>query len=85
MRLIGFLLAGCIVLAILKVAIQIVVTATLALLLWFGITRPRETCIFLLVLIATGLIAQFPAAGLLTFGCLALVGHRGSDTDHIGQ
>ena len=74
MRLIGYLLVACVALAALKVAVHVVAVTFLALLLWFGITRPRDTLNFVGLFVVLGLIGHYPAAGLLVFGALAVVG-----------
>ena len=73
MRLIGYLLVASVALAALKVAVHVVAFTILALLIWFGITRPHDTLNFVGMFVVVGLIGHYPAAGLIVFGALALV------------
>lgn len=80
MRIIGYIIAGCIALAVLRIALAIVFMAFLGLLLWGFIARPKETigcfCFFVLAFLldqhfAFTLIA---IAGLWLIGRIAKIG-----------
>lgn len=51
MKWVGWLMAACIVMALLKLAVTVLVIALLVLLVWGGINRPRETLMVVGVLV----------------------------------
>lgn len=72
MRLIGFLMAACLGLAILSLAAKVVALALIGAALWYGVTRPAQALGCLTMFLLTGLAAQFPITSMVMVGCLLL-------------
>jgi hypothetical protein len=77
MRLLGFIVAASIGLALFQAAVKFALVVCLGMLIWLGVTRPAQTLGFLLTFTALGVIGNYPIAGLVVFGGLALVGLLG--------
>lgn len=67
----GFLML-CIVLAIIRAVLITIAIATVLALVFYFATRPRETLLFMGVLIVTGLAAARPALFIVTLSVLGL-------------
>jgi hypothetical protein len=72
MRWVFGILALSIVLAIVRAALIALALATVLALLFYFVTRPRETLQFMGVLIITGLAAARPAAFIVMFGTIGV-------------
>lgn len=72
MRLIGFVLAACLGLAVLSLAAKVVALALTGAALWYGVTRPVQTLGCLTMFLITGLASQFPIASMAMVGCLLI-------------
>jgi FlaA1/EpsC-like NDP-sugar epimerase len=67
----GFLTL-CIVLAVVRAVLIAIAIATVLALIFYFATRPRETLLFMGVLVVTGLAAARPALFIVTLGALGL-------------
>ncbi|KRA82549.1 hypothetical protein [Altererythrobacter sp. Root672] len=70
MRLTAYFVAGCLVLAILKVSLQVVLATGLIVLIWLAVTRPFETAAWLAILIGYGTLKVYPLQGIVALGVL---------------
>lgn len=68
----GFLTL-CVVLAIIRAVLIALAIATVLVLVFYVATRPRETLLFMGVLIVTGLASARPAVFIVTLGLIGLV------------
>ncbi|MDE2442361.1 MAG: hypothetical protein KGP14_15195 [Betaproteobacteria bacterium] len=69
MRVLGFLLAVCMALAVLRFAVAALLIAVCVLLVWGALFYARETIAFLCVAVACGMMQHHP---FITLGALAL-------------
>ncbi|GAA0655345.1 hypothetical protein [Brevundimonas lenta] len=67
----GFLTL-CIVLAVIRAVLITIAIATVLALLFYFAARPRETLLFMGVLVVTGLAAARPSLFIVTLGVLGL-------------
>lgn len=74
MRVMGFLLAGCVALAVMKAAANILALAIVAGLAVGLAFRPKETGSLLLGLVCLGLMGRYPLFGLPVFGVIMIIG-----------
>lgn len=74
MRVIGFLLAGCVALAVMQAAAKILALVIVAGLAVGLACRPKETGSLLLGLFCLGLMGRYPLVGVPVFGALVLIG-----------
>ena len=64
--------ALCIVLAIIRAALIALAIATVLTLLFYSATRPRETLLFMGVVVVTGLATARPAAFIAMLGFIGV-------------
>jgi hypothetical protein len=76
MRLIGFLVAACLALAVLQVAIQAAVVVGAILLLLALITQPQETVGLIVFFVALHLVLHHPLIAIPGLIALMIVGSR---------
>jgi hypothetical protein len=74
MRLIGFVVAACLALAVLQVAIQVAVVVGAILLLIALITQPQETLGFIVFFVALHLVLHHPLIAIPGFIALMILG-----------
>ena len=74
MRLLGYIVASCLALALLRVVAQIAVLLVVVILVWLAIYRPRETAGFVLLMLLVGLAGRYPASAALMLGMTMSVG-----------
>ena len=74
MRLLGYIVASCLALALLRVVAQIAVLLVVVILVWLAINRPRETAGFILLMLLVGLAGRYPASAALMLGMTMSVG-----------
>lgn len=66
------LLTFCVVLAVIRAVVVALAIATLLALLVFFATRPRETLLFMVVLVLTGLATAHPVAFIVMLGAIGV-------------
>lgn len=60
MRVIGYLLGACIIMALLRLAVIVLLLALGVVIAWGMITRPRETSGLFIVLVICALVEALP-------------------------
>lgn len=78
MRLVGYILAACLALALMRVMAQIAVIAATVAVIVLVINRPRETAGLILLLVTVGLAGRYPAHAAFVMAVTFLLGivHR---------
>jgi hypothetical protein len=74
MRLIGFLVAACLALAVLQVAIQVVIVVAIIAFLVALITRPADVIGLIAFFVALHLALSYPLIGIPGFIAFVILG-----------